>query len=345
MPLVVGLLADPALPADIAHRLAAGLPQVLAARLDSDGLDWRVETVIEAFEERGEGPGALERARERVQHTDWDVAVCLTDVPALSAGIPVVAELEERARVAVLSLPALGGVRVLPRTRDAVVDLVGKLLGLPRVAGSRAPKIRADLLRSSARMSGDGTELTRTGSLRLLAGTVRANRPWRLTLGLGAALAGAAAGSAFGLLYSNIWSLATAMAPWRLALAYAGAVALFVGWLVVRHRLWERRTGSAPAWLLNTATLLTLTVGTLLFTGVLVVANSIVAAVIVPPEYLAGVLGHPAGLADYVRIVVMATVLGVVAGAVGSGLEDPAAVRRVAYGHRRRERQQLAPPE
>jgi len=44
MPLVVGLLADPALPADVAHRLAAGLPQVLAARLDSDGREWRIYT-------------------------------------------------------------------------------------------------------------------------------------------------------------------------------------------------------------------------------------------------------------------------------------------------------------
>jgi len=316
-----------------------------ASRLDSDGIEWRVEIVIEPFEVRGEGPGALERARERVQHTEWDVAVCLTDVPALSAGTPVVAEVEERARVAVLSLPALGGFRLLPRTRDAVVDLVGRLLDLPRVAGSRAPKIRADVLRSSARTSGEGTELTRTGSLRLLAGTVRANRPWRLTLGLGAALAGAAAGSAFGLLYSNIWALATALEPWRLLLAYVGAVALFVGWLVVRHRLWDRRTGSAPAWLLNTATLLTLTVGSLVFTAVVLVVNSAVAAVIVPPDYLGGVLGRPAALGDYVRIVVMATVLGVVAGAVGSGLEDPATVRRVAYGHRRRERRQLAPPE
>ncbi|SDG72509.1 hypothetical protein [Pseudonocardia oroxyli] len=346
MPVVVGLIADPALPADVAHRLAATLPSVLAARLDSDGADWRVETVVEGFEEHGEGPGVLERARERARDTGWDVTVCLTDVPAVSEGKPVVAELDERARIAVLSLPSLGGFRLFPRTRDAVVDLIGTLTGTARTGDRTVSAVHTELLRSTARTSGEGTELSRTGSLRLLAGTVRANRPWRLALALGAALAGAATGSAFGLLYSNIWSLATALAPWRLVLAYVGAVALFVGWLLLRHRLWERRRASpAPAWLLNTATVLTLTGGTLAFTVVLLVGNSVAAAVILPPDHLGGVLGRAATVADYVRIVVMATLLGVVAGAVGSGLEDSEAVRRVAYGHRRRERRRPGPPE
>jgi hypothetical protein len=341
---VVGLLADPNLPGELATRLAEGLPQVLAARLDAPRT-WEVETVVEPFEANDRGERALDRARERVRRTRWDVAVCLTDVPAKSSGVPVVAQVGERDRVAVVSVPALGGVRLLPRVRDAVVDLVGRLLGIDTAPATRRPARRAALLHEpgTATDDSDETVLTRAGSVRLLAGMVRTNRPWRLTIGLGTALAGAAAGSAFGLLYSNVWQLATALSAWRLALAFVGSLAIFVVWLIVGHRLWER--GSPEHGLdrlLNVGTVLTLATGTGLFSLALLVLNSLVASVIIPASYLSRVLGHPAGLADYVPIVVLATIMGVVAGAVGSGLEDDATVRLVAYGHRQRERRDIA---
>src|SRR3954447_24687532 len=92
---VVGLLADPNLPGELATRLAEGLPQVLAARLEAPRT-WEVETVVEPFEANDRGERALDRARERVRRTRWDVAVCLTDVPAKSSGVPVVAQVGER---------------------------------------------------------------------------------------------------------------------------------------------------------------------------------------------------------------------------------------------------------
>ncbi|MCE0763806.1 hypothetical protein LWC35_12935 [Pseudonocardia kujensis] len=341
---VVGLLADPNLPGELAERLAEGLPQVLAARLDGPRT-WEVETVVEPFEANDRGERALDRARERVRRTRWDVAVCLTDVPAKSSGVPVVAQVGERDRVAVVSVPALGGVRLLPRVRDAVVDLVGRLLGIDAAPSARRPTRRPAVQHEPGTTTEDSDEivLTRGGSVRLLAGMVRTNRPWRLTVGLGTALAGAAAGSAFGLLYSNIWQLATSLAAWRLALAFVGSLAIFVVWLIVGHRLWER--GSPELGLdrlLNLGTVLTLATGTGLFSLALLVLNSIVASVIIPASYLTRVLGHPAGLTDYVSIVVLATIMGVVAGAVGSGLEDDATVRLVAYGHRQRERRDIA---
>ncbi|GAA4694568.1 hypothetical protein GCM10023215_35240 [Pseudonocardia yuanmonensis] len=341
---VVGLLADPNLPGELATRLAEGLPQVLGARLDTPRT-WQVETVVEPFEANDRGERALDRARERVRRTRWDVAVCLTDVPAKSSGVPVVAQVGEQDRVAVVSVPALGGVRLLPRVRDAVVDLVGRLLGVEAAAAARRPTRRAALLHEPGVQAEDSDEtvLTRRGTLRLLAGMVRTNRPWRLTVGLGAALAGSAAGSAFGLLYSNLWQLATNLDGWRLALAFVGSIAIFVAWLIAGHRLWERGSPEPDLdRLLNLGTVLTLTAGTGLFSLALLVLNSVVAAVIIPASYLTRVLGYPAGPADYVRIVVLATIMGVVAGAVGSGLEDDATVRQVAYGHRQRERRQLA---
>ncbi|GEL22206.1 hypothetical protein PSU4_11600 [Pseudonocardia sulfidoxydans NBRC 16205] len=341
---VVGLLADPNLPGELARRLADGLPQVLAARLDAPWT-WLVETVVEPFEANDRGEGALERARERVRRTRWDTAICLTDVPATAGGVPVVAEVADGDNVAVVSVPALGGVRLLPRLRDAVVELVGRLLEVEPVPGARGGVRGGELLRRPGDRSGssDAAVVTRRGGVRLLAGAVRANRPWRLALGLSAALAGGIAGSAFGLMYSNLWQLATALDPWRLACAYVGSLVLFTGWLIVGHRLWERSVPQRDLrGLLNAGTVLTLVVGTAVFSLALLTLNSVVASVIVPPEYLTRVVGHAAGFGDYVRVVVLATILGVVAGAVGSGLEDDATVRQVAHGHRQRERRDRA---
>lgn len=76
------------------------------------------------------------------------------------------------------------------------------------------------------------------GRLRLVAGMVRANRPWRLMLGLSSALAAALATSAFGLTQNTIWQLADALDLWRLALAALGSIASPVVWLIADHELW-----------------------------------------------------------------------------------------------------------
>lgn len=54
----------------------------------------------------------------------------------------------------------------------------------------------------------------------------------------------------------------------------------------------------------------------------------------ITPAYLTSMLGHPVGLGDYLGVALMGTI----ASAVGSGLEDDATVREATYGHRERQR-------
>ncbi|MDX6328085.1 MAG: hypothetical protein QOI83_468 [Streptomycetaceae bacterium] len=79
------------------------------------------------------------------------------------------------------------------------------------------------------------------GNLRLLVGMLRANRPWRLIVGLSRALVGALGASAFGLTSPGLWQIADGMGgiPRMLALAL-GSLAAISGTLVVAHGLWER---------------------------------------------------------------------------------------------------------
>jgi len=337
---VVGLLADPGLPSAIARDLVDLLPEHLGREVDG-AVEWTVHSTQEPFEVAPDAERVIDKARQRVQGSRWDIAVCLTDIPLLSDAGVVVADISTSDRVALVSLPALGGLRLRTRTRDIVVaviaEMIGKAIPTPGPYAQRATPSTDDI-------DGELVMHPGRGHARLLAGIVRTNQPWQLTLGLSTALAAAATGSVFGIIYSNVWTLAVAMQPWRLAAATAGALAIFVVWLVVGHDLWDRQPRARHiVRLSNVGTVLTVVCGVLLFYVTLVVLNLAAAVTLLPPDYVTATLGRPAGPVEFLRIALMASVLGLVAGAVGSGLEDDATVRSVAYSSREQQRRsQLA---
>ncbi len=354
---VVGVLADPDLPSRVADRLNGSLAPTLAAELAGVPVRWRIEVICDAFEALSGYERLLDKARERVHTTEWDLAVCLTDAPLRDAHGVVLAEVGGDDTTAVVSLPALGGVDVVRRARRLVASLVEHMASDVVVPGRARSPLRDEprLQRARALHVADSADddissevviAHRVGLARLLLGMTRANRPWRLAWGLSAALGGALAGAAFGVLYSNIWSLADSLPTWRIALVCAGAIAIYVAWIVLGHEMWERATESTrrdhpSTGLRNASTLLTVTVGAVVFVAVLFGLVLVASSLVITPSYLATTLGHPVGLADYLDVALMATVMGTVAGAVGSGLEDDTTIRHATYGYRERHRSEL----
>jgi hypothetical protein len=232
------------------------------------------------------------------------------------------------------------------------VRLVGELLEEPPDVGDRArPEARGAGLAGPVRRVPPGDQETGVrfvastvrGRARLVAGMVRANRPWRLMLGLSSALAAALATSAFGLTQDTIWQLADGLGPWRLSLAALGSIASLVVWLVADHELWERRGGRAarsgqPIGLYNTATVITLTLGVVCLYAALLALNFLAALVFIVDEVLQETLGHPVAVGDHALLAWMTTSAAVVGSALGSGLESDEAVRKAAYGNREAER-------
>ena len=117
----VGLVADPAFPTQVARRLGdLGLPR------DSDRDAWDVEMVSEPFTTGSEDAGtALDRLQEQAHEHGWDLVVGLTELPLRDGdGRYLLAKNHPHRRAAVVSLPALGGLRVHARSRRAVRSLV-----------------------------------------------------------------------------------------------------------------------------------------------------------------------------------------------------------------------------
>lgn len=387
---VIGVVADPDLPARLARDLAASLPAALARQ--DPRTHWRVEVFDDPFEAMyPDLEYIIDKAARHVRDTSWDLALCLTDLPMRSDGRVLLASLDLRHRVALIPLPALGGLRLKYRLRKLAAGIVSALRGsaepplrssaesssrssaemtahgsaqTPRHGGvevsqhGRAgksrhggavhePAVRAPFRHVQVVDDGPGTVLVERGGparfAGLLAGMVRANRPWRLFVGLSSALAGTLAGTAFGVLYSSIWQLATALSPLRLAGVVLAAVTALSVWIVVGHSLWERRTSeddgrARDIRLRNAGTAVTVALGAIVFFAVLFLFTLAAVGLVIPPAYLATVLGSPVHFGDYLTIAAMASVLGTVAGAVGSGLEDDRTVRKATYGYRDQER-------
>ena len=180
----------------------------------------------------------------------------------------------------------------------------------------------------------------RTSRLRLLVGVVIANRPWRLVLGMRSALAAVMATSAYLVITSTIWQLASSLSMTKLAVTMAAAVLMMVAWIIGAHHLWRRRDELSEGWdpfLWNASTVLTLLIGVVTM-AVAVFAFNIVVTVffLEPPVYSSDAATWP-GFVDHVRLAWLATGFATVAGAVGSGLDSDAAVEAAAYDSEQRQ--------
>jgi hypothetical protein len=114
-------------------------------------------------------------------------------------------------------------------------------------------------------------------------------------------------------------------------------------WLMVYNHLWDRPSEAAErrkALMYNVSTATTLALGVACMYAILFVLALIAAVVLIDSGYLAQTLGHPVGLGSYLNLVWLCSSVGIVAGALGSSLEDEETVRKATYSRRERERQE-----
>ena len=379
----LGLIPAPEMPHRLAQELSTKLPELLSRRVD-ERVSWEVSVICDPL--TGSDPDAvrvIDGGRERMEEEGWNLAICLTDLPIRTDGRPVVATVSTAYNVAVLSLPPLGVTLLRRRVREATLQLVSELYegspelgrageyrdaaegnsGQVRRPGSRAHRLverrLTELISPIRRIAPTNEEDDEVdvrfvspkvrGHLRLLAGMVLANRPWRLFTTMKGTLAAAFATAAYALVMPIIWQMADSLSWVRLLALMVLAVVAMVVWIIVAHHLWERPAAQEEAReqaaLYNASTALTLSVAVLFSYAVLFVLVLLAAGFFLESGFLQSNLGHPVGVSDYVRLAWMATSLATVAGALGSGLEDEETVREATYGYRQQRRNAPNEPE
>jgi len=351
----VGLIASPGPAAELAETLLGdGLAEQMTERLP--GAKWTVRVVADRLVG---GPAPLHQlvscTRRRMLDGGWQLAVFLTDLPLQTSRRPVVAHASSAHGVAVLSLPALGAVGIEQRVGEAVVRLLAVLVGDGdepvdvKPAGGKRHGALLRRIRELGTVVGDdrGAGLVTgvvTGNLRLLVGMLRANRPWRLAIGLSRALVAALAVGIFALVTSDIWRIADTLGWWRLALVGAGSVVAVVLTLLLGADLWERappppddpdvaRSTREQVVLLNVVTVTTLAIGVAALYCALFAIGVLSVLLVVPAQLLDEALGHPAGLVDRLELAWLVSALATVGGALGAGLESDETVREAAYAY------------
>ena len=186
------------------------------------------------------------------------------------------------------------------------------------------------------------TGRTGQGKIRLLAGMVWENRPWRLVPHLTGATAAAAGTAAYVAVTSSFWTLADALSPWRLCLITFVAIGSLSIWLLIKNNLWEKpqkKRDRDNVILYNTSTVATLFIGVACMYVILYVVTVIAAFVVIDSNYLSSQLRHSGGFTNYATIVWLASSVGIVAGALGSTFETEEAVRKATYSQRELQRQ------
>jgi hypothetical protein len=330
------LIADPGKPTALAHRLEASLPERLRRR--NPERQWTVSVRSEPYlsDEQADFSHVIDAVEPSSEGED--VVVYLTDLPRREDTLPVVADVSAEHLFVLISITAVGGVRIESRV-GAVAELaIASALGEPDLApsgaGRRFPSAEIEAGMRYFAPSG----LRR---LRLLSGMVRANRPWRLVTGLSKVLVGAFATGAFALATSTIWEFADTMGPWRMSAATLLSIAAMVLWLVLDHELWERPASSVErdrSVLYNSATVVTLVIGVAVLHVALFGLLLLTACLTLPPDLLSKTLGRGVNFSDYLTLSWLLASIATIGGALGSGLEDDAAVTEAAYGIRQRQR-------
>ncbi|MFG2660149.1 hypothetical protein [Streptomyces sp. NPDC048425] len=326
------LMSDPGWPTDVALRLKADLVGLLSG-VRGD-VDWRVSVNSSALAlaAQADPPSLVRTLTERLHGGTWDLALFVTDLPFRANARPVVLMLSRPERVALVSLPSFGWFRVSRRVRGAALYAVSELLAAS--AGPQEEEVQ--------RPGGAERYIVlpgRSGRLRLLAGMVRANRPWLLFTGLSRVLAVVFATASFGLLSSDVWNVSRHLGAGRAGALTFLSITAVVAWLVIDHELWERPRGSLArhqARLYNLATVVTLYLGIAFLYAALFVLIALTALFLLPSGTLGPVLGHEPDASYYLVLAWFITSMGTVGGALGAGLEDDQVVRQAAYGERQR---------
>ncbi|MBD8507422.1 hypothetical protein HT102_13110 [Hoyosella sp. G463] len=248
-----------------------------------------------------------------------DIIIGVTELPRLAEDGPNAIDIESRADAALISLPGLGATGLPRKIANAITTVLQTGTEGRRTAfGARFPRWP-----------------------RVLLGMVRVNRPWRLVPSLSSAMAAAAATAAFGIFFSSIWMMATALHPARLTLITAMSIAAMTLWLIAYNRLWDppgARGKHTHAAVYNLATVLTVGLGVSMMYVGLYIATFIAALIVISWDFLGTTLGEPASLADYAKLAWLSTSMGTVAGALGSSAEDKDEIQRAAFANRERER-------
>jgi hypothetical protein len=326
----LGVVVAPGLARDVTEGIAADLVDDLRSRFGD--VAWQAEVTVDRLVVPPAPMAELfDAARRKLLAGNWDLAVAITDLPLRVGRRPVACHVSPTHGIAVVSLPALGPMNLRARLRRTLLQLVGELVGAGSGGGGALRELAAD---TADRPGWLFAPAVLAGNVRLLAGMVRANRPWRLAVRLYTALVAAFAAGAYGVVNSDIWRISAAAGWPRLTVVSAGSIVATTIAILWAHGLWERAPDPRvreQVVLFNIATTATVLVGVLFLYAALLVLILAGSGLVIAPGVMERALVSDVSAKDYAALAWFVASLATVGGGLGASLQSYEAVREAAY--------------
>ncbi len=151
-------------------------------------------------------------------------------------------------------------------------------------------------------------------------------------------------------IFSMPWELSVIYSPLRLIILMVIAILGMAGWLFYAHQLIEKKTAKSQRvyrYIYNSTTLVTLSLITLINYVILYLLLIISITLFVPVELFNSWTSAQAQFtfSNYMRLIWFVSSLGLLAGAMGSTVENEEKIRRITYSYRQYHRYKKAEQE
>ena len=175
--------------------------------------------------------------------------------------------------------------------------------------------------------------------IQLIGGLTRANQPWKNIFNFKKIISVAFATGTYVSIFSMPWELSVIYSPLRLIILMVIAILGMAGWLFYAHQLIEKKTAKSQRvyrYIYNSTTLVTLSLITLINYVILYLLLIISITLFVPVELFNSWTSAQAQFtfSNYMRLIWFVSSLGLLAGAMGSTVENEEKIRRITYSYR-----------
>lgn len=350
----VGIIPSPGVAHQHTKKIIPKVKKLLTERIGEDihwNFDIKTDLMIGSAEDVHE---SVDKAAQLKENHQWNYVVCIIDLPSVSDNKVVISDYNNDKQVAMLSLPALGFIDLKRKLIKTVTSLIEQLYyEEPKMKNAPHPLVRARTVEPDE----DDIEKRRyintlfiLSWIQLIGGLTRANQPMKNMFNFKKIISVAFATGTYISIFSMPWELSVIYSPFRLILLMFMSIIGMAGWLFYAHRLIEQRTAKSQRvyrYIYNSTTIVTLSVITLLNYFILYLLLAISIALFVPVELFNGWTSAKSQytFTNYLRLIWLVSSLGLLAGAMGSTVENEEKIRRITYSYRQYHRYKEAEQE
>lgn len=348
----VGLIPAPGMPEKRIKKLIDPLPELLNIVID-DKVDWQIDyetnPLVSSAEFINEGINQADEIREK---NGWDMAIAVTDLPSLSNKKVVISEFGEDKEVSIIYLPALGMFNHKKKLQNLILHHIEIFYGheSSENSGAISSQFINKVTEVTPEEDNDSSKRyiiksTVTGWIRLVIGMIYINEPWTVLTGFKKIVSLAFATGTYVSIFSGAWDLSLEYTSWRFLLGMFISIFGMTAWLIHAHKLWEKTSQNSQKLyrsLYNLTTLGTVMSVTVVNYAIVYLLLTISILLFVPPGLFNSWTSVEAGtgLHDYFNLIWFASSLGILAGALGSTVEDEDKIRNITYSYRQLYRKQ-----